>query len=210
MEEMAIGFGLIILIGAIVSGVIGLFLGGSVNKGTAGFWLGLFLGPIGWIIVLLLPRETSNSRQTQTQTQTQTQKPKERLTRDLSSDEYKVMLGKKYEITRNELFDKFESDGKLFESLDAALKYADELEAKAVKAEIVTEQANQANQAERAEKDLSKMTFADIQKKLEEKQIWATMPIWKMGYTIEGLKGEKQHFETLSQLREYYRKVMNI
>ena len=202
--EIAIGFVLIFLLGAIVSGVIGVFLGGSVNRGGAGFFLGLFLGPIGWIIVLLLPRETSNSPQTQTQ------KPKERLTRDLSSDEYKVMLGKKYEITRNELFDKFESDGKLFESLDAALKYADELEAKAVKAEIVTEQANQANQAERAEKDLSKMTFADIQKKLEEKQIWATMPIWKMGYTIEGLKGEKQHFETLSQLREYYRKVMNI
>ena len=129
MEEMAIGFVLIFLLGAIVSGVIGAFLGGSVNKGTAGFWLGLFLGPIGWIIVLLLPRETSNSPQTQTPTPTQTQKPKERLTRDLSSDEYKVMLGKKYEITRNELFDKFESDGKLFESLDAALKYADELEA---------------------------------------------------------------------------------
>jgi len=35
------------------------------------------------------------------------------------------------------------------------------------------------------------------------------MPIWKGGYTIEGLKGEEQHFETLSQLREYYRKVMN-
>jgi hypothetical protein len=160
MEEMAIGFVLIFLLGAIVSGVIGAFLGGSVNKGTAGFWLGLFLGPIGWIIVLLLPRETSNSRQTQTptptqtQTQTQTQKPKERLTRDLSSDEYKVMLGKKYEITRNELFDQFECDGKLFESLDDALKYADELEAMAVKAEMVTEQAERAEQAEiHAEKE---------------------------------------------------------
>ena len=55
--ELAIGFVLIILIGAIVSGVIGAFLGESVNKGTAGFWLGFFLGPIGWIIVFLLPRE---------------------------------------------------------------------------------------------------------------------------------------------------------
>ena len=156
MEEMAIGFVLIFLLGAIVSGVIGAFLGGSVNKGTAGFWLGFFLGPIGWIVVLLLPRETSNSPQTQTPTptQTQTQKPKERLTRDLSSDEYKVMLGKKYEITRNELFDKFESDGKLFESIDAALKYADELEAKAVEAEIEAEQAERAEQAEiHAEKE---------------------------------------------------------
>ena len=119
------------------------------------------------------------------------------------------MLGKKYEITRNELFEKFECDGKLFESLDAALKYADELEAKAVEAEIEAEQASQAERAERAEKDLSEMTFADIQKKLEEKNIWATMPIWKGGYTIEGLKGEEQHFETLWQLREYYKRVMN-
>jgi len=156
--ELAIGFVLIFLLGAIISGVIGAFLGGSVNKGTAGFWLGLFLGPIGWIIVLLLPRETSNSPQipspTPTQTPAQTQKPKERPPRDLTSDEYKVMLGKKYEISRNELFDQFECDGKLFESLDDALKYADELEAKAVKAEMVTEQAERAEQAEaQAEKE---------------------------------------------------------
>ena len=32
--ELAIGFVLIILLGAIVSGVIGAFLGGSVNKGV--------------------------------------------------------------------------------------------------------------------------------------------------------------------------------
>jgi hypothetical protein len=65
--------------------------------------------------------------------------------------------------------------------------------------------------AEQAEKDLSEMTFADIQKKLEEKQIWATMPIWKGGYKIEEhASGKKQYFETLSQLREYYRKVFDL
>ena len=153
--EIAIGFVLIFLSGAIISGVIGAFLGGSVNKGTAGFWLGLFLGPIGWIIVLLLPRETSNSPQTpKERPSSQTKSTKERPPRDLTSDVYKIWLGKQYEITRNELFDKFECDGKLFESLDAALKYADELEAKAVKAEMVTEQAERAEQAEaQAEKE---------------------------------------------------------
>ena len=130
----------ILVISAIISGVIGLFLGSSVNKGFAGFFLGLFLGPIGWIIVLLLPRETSNSPQTPAQTPTQTQTAKEIPSsqkkaaekgppRDLTSDAYKIWLGKKYEITRNELFDNFECDEKLFESLDDALKYADELEA---------------------------------------------------------------------------------
>ena len=128
--EIAIGFVLIFLLGAIISGVIGAFLGGSVNKGTAGFWLGLFLGPIGWIIVLLLPRETSNSPQTpKERPSSQTKSTKEGPPRDLTSDAYKIWLGKKYEITRNELFDNFECNEKLFESLDDALKYADELEA---------------------------------------------------------------------------------
>ena len=121
-----------VVIGAIISGIVGAFLGDSVNKGGAGFWLGLFLGPIGWIIVLLLPRETSNSPQTQTPKErpsSQTKAAEEGPPRDLTSNKYKIWLGKKYEINRNELFDQFECDGELFESLDDALKYADELEA---------------------------------------------------------------------------------
>ena len=104
----------IVIISAIIGGVIGLFLGASVNKGGAGFWLGLFLGPIGWIIVLLLPRETSNSPQTQTPKErpsSQTKAAEEGPPRDLTSNKYKIWLGKKYEITRNELFDQFECDG---------------------------------------------------------------------------------------------------
>jgi ribosomal protein L7/L12 len=37
-------------------GLIGAVLGSMVKRTSAGFWLGLLLGPIGWIIVLLLPR----------------------------------------------------------------------------------------------------------------------------------------------------------
>ena len=80
-----------------------------------------------------------------------------------------------------------------------------EIEAKSVEAE----QANQAEQAERAEKDVFEMTFADIQEKLGKKRIWATMPIWKGGYNIEEPEGKEQHFETLSDLQGYYKKVMN-
>ena len=46
----------ILLFGSLVCGVIGLLIGRSVEKGGLGFLLGLVLGPIGWIIVLLLPR----------------------------------------------------------------------------------------------------------------------------------------------------------
>ena len=151
-----------LIIGAIVSGIVGAFLGDSVNNGAAGFWLGLFLGPIGWIIVLLLPRETGNSPQAQAPKErpsSQTQTPKERPPRDLASDEYKVMLGKKYEITRNELFDQFECDGELFESLDDALKYADELEAEVVK--VV-----QAEKAQAAQRPLVTEIIKDLQEKI--------------------------------------------
>ena len=195
--EIAIGFVLIFLLGAIVSGVIGAFLGGSVNKGTAGFWLGFFLGPIGWIVVLLLPRETSNSPQTpKERPSSQTKSTKEGPPRDLTSDAYKIWLGKKYEITRNELFDNFECNEKLFESLDDALKYADELEAKAVEAEV--------------EKDVSEMTFPVIQEELRKKKIRATMPILKGGFYIVDQEGKEHRFEYISQLREYYRKVLDL
>jgi hypothetical protein len=104
------------------------------------------------------------------------------------------MLGKKYEISRNELFDQFECDGKLFESLDDALKYADELETKAVEAEIEAEM-QRAERAVQAEKYLSEMTFKDMQKKLGKKYIWVTMPILKNGYKIEEhASGKKQYF----------------
>ena len=42
---------------ASICACIGMFIGRTRGRGTAGFWLGFFLGPIGWIIALLLPRE---------------------------------------------------------------------------------------------------------------------------------------------------------
>lgn len=48
---------------ALVAGAIGAWIGSRVGQVDTGFWLGLFLGPIGWIIVLLLPRESEPSSQ---------------------------------------------------------------------------------------------------------------------------------------------------
>ena len=50
-------------------------------------------------------------------------------TRDLSSDAYKLYLAKKYSIERNDVFEKFVCDEKLFSTLDEALIHADSLEA---------------------------------------------------------------------------------
>ena len=125
---MDTGFLIIIAIIAwIVSGVIGLVLGATVDKSGAGFFLGLLLGPIGYIIVFLLPRDTQT--QVANAESTPTSEPKSnRPERDLDNDAYKIWLGKQYSITKNDLFDKYECDEKLFATLDEALIYADEME----------------------------------------------------------------------------------
>lgn len=46
-----------LLIVAFVAGLIGYWLGDKVGKSGVGFGLGFLLGPIGWILVLLLPRD---------------------------------------------------------------------------------------------------------------------------------------------------------
>ncbi len=50
----------LLLLGSFFSALVGFILGRFVSKGGSGFVLGLILGPIGWIIVLLLPRDGSS------------------------------------------------------------------------------------------------------------------------------------------------------
>lgn len=118
-----------IFIGFLVTGVIGWVLGSFIDKSEAGFWLGAFLGPLGWIIVFLLPRDSEYKKDSHSQSapQMSTTPPPPKDT-DLSSDSYRLYLGNKYDIQRNDLFQKFECKEKLFESLDTALAFADELE----------------------------------------------------------------------------------
>ena len=50
------GIFLVLIVALFINGMIGNFIGRSVDKPAPGFWFGFLLGPIGWIIVLLLPR----------------------------------------------------------------------------------------------------------------------------------------------------------
>jgi hypothetical protein len=47
---------MVYLIAALFFGIIGAVIGSFHSRSGAGFWLGLLLGPIGWIIVLLIGR----------------------------------------------------------------------------------------------------------------------------------------------------------
>jgi hypothetical protein len=118
-----------IFFAGLVTGVVGAVLGSIVGKGGAGFWLGAFLGPLGWIIVFLLPRDSEDKKDSHSQSAPQMNIPAPLPEdTDLSSDSYRLYLGKKYDIQRNDLFQQFECKEKLFESLDEAMVFADELE----------------------------------------------------------------------------------
>jgi len=121
MEEELLFY---ILLSGLVCAVVGSVLGLIVDKGRAGFWLGGILGPIGWIIIFLLPRDSEDKKDSP-QRNIPAPPPKDT---DLSSDSYRLYLGKKYDIQRNDLFQQFECKEKLFESLDEAMVFADELE----------------------------------------------------------------------------------
>ncbi len=48
----------LVIIG-VVCGCIGVWFGDQRNRPQAGFWLGLFFGPFGWLLTLLLPTDNS-------------------------------------------------------------------------------------------------------------------------------------------------------
>ena len=120
-------------------GIVGLVLGSIVEKVEAGFALGLFLGPVGWIIVFLLPRVVETKEVSIAQKigpRVGIARPDAQKTgpgikiarpeRNLESDDYKLWLSKTYNIQKNELFEKYEFDEKLFATLDDALSCVDQ------------------------------------------------------------------------------------
>jgi len=125
----------IMLIAGLVLGGIGAALGSIVDKGKAGFWLGAFLGPVGWIIVFLLPRETTASSAVSSPTtarpvvnssaETSPKRPK----MNLESDAYRIWLVDTYKIVKDDTFGQFICQAKLFDTLDEAIGYAHQMQA---------------------------------------------------------------------------------
>ena len=106
-------------------GIMGSVLGAIVSKVIAGFFLGFFLGPIGWIIVFLLPRD-QELKEVSAAKKTEPRKRTDRPERNLESNAYRIWLGKTYNIQKNGLFEKYEYDNDLFDTLEEALLEADQ------------------------------------------------------------------------------------
>jgi hypothetical protein len=116
-----VGLLFVLLLSGLVFGGIGVAIARNKNvDGTFGFLLGAFLGPLGLIIVALLNPPAAKS-----QMQYGDRFPGKA---DPTSDAYRLWLSQKYAISRNELFDKYVSGEKLYDSLDAAIAHVHEEE----------------------------------------------------------------------------------
>jgi hypothetical protein len=114
----------ILLLASIVNAFIGAALGSTIDRIGMGILLGLILGPVGWIILFLMPRDQSVADGSAS---SGSDFRHNYISTDLSDDAYKIWLGKTFEITRNDLFEKYECDNTLFDTLEEALEHADSL-----------------------------------------------------------------------------------
>jgi len=150
-----------------ICGLIGSTLGGFVDKQGAGFWLGFLLGPIGWIILFLLPRETNNhtqARRTFSATGGEQEIPSEPpCERNLDIDAYKIWLAAKYGIQKSNTFDQYICGDRLFISLEQALQHANSIEQNNYQA------LKEKKEAEEKAKEEEARLIADRNKIREEK-----------------------------------------
>lgn len=142
----------------LIFGAVGVAIASNKNvDGFVGFLLGAFLGPIGLIIVALLNPSTAV-----TSTAADAVKPEKGIDefvgeRSLSSDAYRLWLANRYKIQRNDVFDRFVTGERTFETLDAALAYCYDVEAAKFERDkleqeraAVEQERNAAEQATRA------------------------------------------------------------
>jgi hypothetical protein len=119
-----------LLIMGLIFGAVGVAIASNKNvDGLAGFLLGAFLGPIGLIIVALLnPSRAATSSEANGDSR---KEPDVDFVgeRSFTSDAYRLWLADRYQIKRNDVFDRFVAGNRTFETLDAALAYCYDVEA---------------------------------------------------------------------------------
>ena len=114
----------------LIFGAVGVAIASNKNvDGLIGFLLGAFLGPIGLIIVALL--NPSRAATSSSADAVNSEKGIDEFVGEISftSDPYRLWLADRYQIQRNELFDRFVIKDQTFETLDAALAHAYDVEA---------------------------------------------------------------------------------
>ena len=146
--------------------------------------------------MFLLPRDSEDKKDSHSQSAPQSNipapPPKDT---DLSSDSYRLYLGKKYDIQRNDLFQQFECREKLFESLDEAMVFADELE------------EQEKEKIEAGKTDLGRnLSWHTIRDNLQRENIIVDRSAPLFGSPVySAIEGNKRlEFFTLEELQDYY------
>jgi len=97
------------------------------NKGRSGiawFFISFLISPLlAWIRVLVLKPTVE---------EVVIEEVRFDGSRDLNNDAYKLFLSKKYEIQKNDVFDKFVCQEKMYPTIDEDMKYAHDLEQESV------------------------------------------------------------------------------
>ena len=158
----------------LIFGAVGVAIASNKNvDGLAGFLLGAFLGPIGLIIVALLNPSTAV-----TSSAADAVKPEKGIDEfvgeiDLASDPYRLWLADRYQIQRNELFDRFVINDQTFDTLDAALAYCDETEsAKVERTKLEQERASAEQERNAAEKAARAAERAELDRQNNDKVLY--------------------------------------
>jgi len=153
--------------------------------------------------VFLLPRDSEDKKDSHSQSAPQSNIPAPPPEdTDLSSDSYRLYLGKKYDIQRNDLFQQFECKEKLFESLDEAMVFADELE----------KEEREKIEADKALPTYSPQFLTKIQNDLNEKliNIWIERVANNEAiYVVKDKNSEKREIKRLSwnELVKYWQET---
>ena len=161
----------------LIFGAVGVAIASNKNvDGLAGFLLGAFLGPIGLIIVALL-----NPSRVVTSSAANGDSRKEHDVdfvgeRSFTSDAYRLWLADRYKIQRNDVFDRFVTGERTFETLDAVLAYCYDIEAaKFERDKLDQERAAAEQERNAAEKATRAAERAELDRQNNDKVLYIWM-----------------------------------
>ena len=142
---------IIVFFSCLICGLIGKKLASEKGRGVAGFWLSFLFGPIGIVIALLL--QPSKYFTEQASVNVRDENSNNRVyheERNIQIGKYQLFLTEKYSIQKNATLEKYVIGDSLFESLDDALRFADDKEKEIDKKEKEREFQNKCKRLEYA------------------------------------------------------------
>jgi hypothetical protein len=107
---------------------VGILASNRGRSGIAWFFLSLLISPLLGLIFVLVTKNLAKEQEKEEEEKLK--EVKYAGVQTLSNDSYKIYLTKKYNIEKNDVLSKFICSDKLFDTVDDALTYAMQIDAK--------------------------------------------------------------------------------